>query len=252
VTAPIVPGCEPFSATGGPHGVLVLHGFTGSPWSVRPLAESLANRGYTVELPLLPGHGTAIEDLVPMRWGDWTRAARAALDELSSRCASVGIVGLSMGGGLAIWLAERTVDLAAVVVVNPLVMPMAKELREGVAQMLAGGVETIDGIGNDLHKEGVEERSYAGLPLAAVGSLMEGLEEVERDLAKVTAPLLVLTSREDHVVPIENSTRLVDEAAGPTEHIWLERSYHVATLDYDADLIEAEAGRFLDAAMGGR
>ena len=70
MTAPVQPGCEPFSASGGPDGVLVLHGFTGSPHSMRPIAEQLANRGYTVELPLLPGHGTAITDLIPMRWED--------------------------------------------------------------------------------------------------------------------------------------------------------------------------------------
>ena len=75
MTAPIVPGAEPASFTGGPHGILVLHGFTGDPSSMRPLAESLAAAGYTVELPRLPGHGTAMEDMLPTRWADWSGAA---------------------------------------------------------------------------------------------------------------------------------------------------------------------------------
>ncbi len=246
------PNAGAFSASGGPDGVLVLHGFTGSPVSLRPLAESLANRGYTVELPLLPGHGTSPEDLAAKRWADWSGAADEALEALSARCARTAVVGLSMGGGLAVWLAERHPELvAACAVINPLVLPLARELRDGAAELLAAGVTMMDAIGNDVHRPGVDEYSYDQLPLAAAASLMDGLDDVAADLEKVSCPLLVLTSREDHVVATENSTRLVEAAAGPVEHVWLERSYHVATLDYDADLIEAEVGRFLDAAMGG-
>src|SRR5664279_5176723 len=75
VTAPIIPGCEPWSADGGSHGVLVLHGFTGNPQSMRPLAEAVAAAGYTVDLPLLAGHGPAVEDMLPTRWEDWTGGA---------------------------------------------------------------------------------------------------------------------------------------------------------------------------------
>lgn len=243
---------EPFSATGGPTGVLVLHGFTGSPVSMRPLAESIANRGYTVELPLLPGHGTSPEDLAETGWGDWSSAADAALESLASRTQQTCVVGLSMGGGLCIWLAERHPELAAAVVVNPLIQPIAAELREGAAALVEAGEAFIDSIGNDIRKEGVDEFGYDKVSIAAAVSLMEGLGGVAADLKKVTCPLLVFTSREDHVVTTDNSTRLVEEASGPTEHIWLEHSYHVATLDHDQALIEAETGRFLDAATAGR
>lgn len=249
MTAAIVAGCEPFSATGGDDGVLVLHGFTGSPFSMRPLADVLANRGFNVELPLLPGHGTAVEDLVAKRWEDWTAAATDALDVLEARSRRTAVVGLSMGGGLAVWLAEHRPELVAMVVVNPLATPIADELREGGRQLLDAGLETIDGVVNDIAKPGQDERGYALLPLAAGLSLSDGLDDVASSFASVTCPTLILTSREDHVVVTDNSIRLAAGVSGPVEHLWLERSYHVATLDYDADVIEAEACRFLEAAF---
>jgi carboxylesterase len=252
MTAPVIAGAEPFSATGGDRGVLVLHGFTGSPHSMRPLAESLADRGYTVELPLLPGHGTAIEDLVPLRWRDWSTAAAASFDALAARCGIVAVVGLSMGGGLACWLAAGHPEAAALVVINPLVHPIAAELRDGARGLLDAGMETIDGVANDIALDGVDEYGYDKLPIAAAMSLMDGLEGVAASLASITCPTLVLTSRQDHTVTTDNSELVVATVAGPVEHVWLEKSYHVATLDFDAALIEAETGRFLDAALGGR
>ena len=94
----IMPGCEPFSFAGSDSGVLVLHGFTGNPSSVRSIAERAAAAGYTVELPRLPGHGTSVEDMMTTTWDDWSGAALDAYDELAERCERVAIVGLSMGG----------------------------------------------------------------------------------------------------------------------------------------------------------
>src|SRR5664280_811509 len=132
VTAPIIPGCEPWSADGGSHGVLVLHGFTGNPQSMRPLAEAVAAAGYTVELPLLPGHGTAVEDLVPTRWDDWSEGAEAAYRALAARCDKVVVSGLSMGGTLTCWLAARHPEIAGIAVVNPLIQAPDAEFRAGI------------------------------------------------------------------------------------------------------------------------
>src|SRR6516225_2418344 len=100
VTHPILPGAEPYSATGDTRGALVLHGFTGNPQSMRGLALALADAGFTVEMPLLPGHGTDVADMVPTRWKDWCRAAEDAYTELAARSDAVAIIGLSMGGTL--------------------------------------------------------------------------------------------------------------------------------------------------------
>ncbi len=251
MTAPLIQGAEPWSAPGGSNGVLVLHGFTGNPQSMRPLAECLAGAGYTVDLPLLPGHGTALEDMIPTRWEDWSGAAEAHFQALAARCDRVAVVGLSMGGALTCWLAERHPHLAGIAVVNPLVHAPDAEFRAGIQALVDAGTETFDGIGSDIKKEGGVESAYAGTPLAAVLSLFEGADDVEAKLADIHCPALVLSSREDHVVESVSGDVVVERTTGPVERIWLEDSYHVATLDNDAPRIEAEVLGFLASVLGG-
>ncbi|HEV7861086.1 MAG TPA: alpha/beta fold hydrolase, partial [Acidimicrobiia bacterium] len=101
------PSPEPYSAAGGPHGALVLHGFTGNPSSMRGVAEALAAAGFAVELPLLPGHGTSVEDMLTTDFTDWSATVEAAYLELAGRVASVVVAGLSMGATLAAWVTAR-------------------------------------------------------------------------------------------------------------------------------------------------
>ena len=247
MTTNIMPGCEPFSASGGPNGVLVLHGFTGNPQSMRPLAEAIANAGYTVELPRLPGHGTTVEDMMTTTWADWSGAANAAYEELAARCERVAVVGLSMGGGLTAFVAEEHPNVAALVFINALVKPPVQELRDGLKALLDAGMETMESIGSDIKKEGGVEASYNATPLACAASLFDGIDGVWSRLDTITAPTLVISSREDHVVTGDNSEDLARTVKGSVEHIWLENSYHVATLDNDAHLVEAHTVRFLDS-----
>jgi len=247
MTTNIMPGCEPFSVSGGRDGVLVLHGFTGNPQSMRPLAEAIANAGYTVELPRLPGHGTTVEDMMTTGWADWSDAADAAYRELASRCDRVAVVGLSMGGGLTAFVAEEHPDVTALVFINALVKPPVQEMRDGLKGLLDAGMETMESIGSDIKKEGSQEASYNATPLACAASLFDGIEKVWERLDTISAPTLILSSREDHVVSSDNSEDLARIVTGSVEHIWLEDSYHVATLDNDASLVEAHTVRFLDS-----
>ncbi len=176
VTTPIISGAEPWFHPGGSHGVLVLHGFTGNPQSMRPLAEAVAAAGFTVDLPLLPGHGTAVDEMVPTRWDDWSGGAEAAYQALATRCDKVAVAGLSMGGTLTCWLAERHPEIAGIAVINPMVDPPTAEFTDGIRSLLEAGTEVIDGIGSDIAKEGVEEAAYPQTPLAAALSLFEGVE----------------------------------------------------------------------------
>ncbi len=247
MTTNIMPGCEPFSASGGRDGVLVLHGFTGNPQSMRPLAEAIANAGYTVELPRLPGHGTSVEDMMTTGWSDWSSASDAAYRELATRCDRVAVVGLSMGGGLTAFVAEEHPDVAALVFINALVKPPVQEMRDGLKGLLDAGMETMESIGSDIKKDGSQEASYNATPLACAASLFDGIEKVWERLDTISAPTLILSSREDHVVSSDNSEDLARIVKGSVEHIWLEDSYHVATLDNDASLVEANTVRFLDS-----
>lgn len=250
MTAPIIPGAEPWTADGGPHGALVLHGFTGNPQSMRPLAEALASCGYTVDLPLLPGHGTVVEDMMATGWEDWSQAAEDAYQALTGRCSKVMVAGLSMGGALTCWLAARHPDVAGIALVNPLIEPPGDDFRAGIRDLVAGGTSVVDGIGSDIAKEGSIESAYPSTPLAAALSLFEGVDSVAPLLGEIRCPTLLMTSREDHVVSVESGDRAERSIAGPVERVWLERSYHVATLDWDAPVIEervvAFAGKVLD------
>lgn len=249
VTAPILPAAEPYAATGDARGALVLHGFTGNPQSMRGLALALADAGLTVELPLLPGHGTDVADMVPTRWRDWSAAAEVAYVELASRCDSVVLVGLSMGGSLSVWLAERHPEVTALVLVNPLITPPDADTLAFLDAMVEGGDELAPGIGSDIAQEGVVESAYAELPLRAAQSLFAGVSEVEAGLASVTCPVLLFSSSNDHVVPPLSGDRLVERVSGPVERIVLDRSFHVATLDYDRDEIEVRTVEFVTGVL---
>lgn len=243
MTTPILPGAEPYFHQGGVDGVLVLHGFTGNPTSMRPLAERFASAGYSVMLPRLPGHGTTVADMMTTNWDDWSSAALAAYDELATLCSRVVVVGLSMGGGLAALVAERR-PVSGAVLINPLVKSPGAELEEGLAQLIDSGVDSIDSIGSDVKKEGVLESSYPATPLGCVVSLFAGVKEVESNLHSISAPCLLLSSREDHVVTSDNGDALVEHVSGPLERLWLENSYHVATIDNDQELVESSALAF--------
>lgn len=245
VPSPVLPGAEPFSARGGPVGVVVLHGFTGCPQSMRPLAQAFAAEGFSVELPLLPGHGTELADMVPTRWSDWYRTVESTYLELAGRCGPVFAAGLSMGGSLALALAESHPELAGLVVVNPLVEPPAPSFRDMLSGMVEEGATFVPGIGSDIAKPGVPESGYDATPIEAMLSMFAGVDELAARLGEVRCPVLLFSSRTDHVVPPASGDLLAASVPGPLERVFLERSLHVATLDYDADEIERRAVEFV-------
>ena len=195
----MLPGAEPFRHDGNRTGVLVSHGFTGMPSSMRPWAEFLAEQGYTVRLPLLPGHGTHWQDLNATTWSDWYAELERSFDELSGRCDQVFLCGLSMGGTLLTRLAELKGDaIAGLVLVNPSYATERKDAA--VAKYISRLVKSMPPIGSDIKKEGVSEAAYDRLPVRAFVSLQQLWKVVRADLGRVRAPVLLLRSREDHVV----------------------------------------------------
>ncbi|MBT2386861.1 carboxylesterase [Streptomyces sp. ISL-11] len=242
---PLLPGAEPFRHDGGEVGVLVCHGFTGSPQSVRPWAEHLAERGLTVSLPLLPGHGTRWQDMQLTGWQDWYAEVDRALGELREHCSRVFVCGLSMGGALALRLAAKHgAGIAGIVLVNPAnkVHGLAAKSLPVVRHL----VPTQAGIASDIAKPGAEEVGYDRVPLHAAHSLYRFLRMLDGELPQVTQPLLLLHSPDDHVVPPVDSARILARVSSRdvTERL-LERSYHVATLDHDAELIFEETSAFI-------
>lgn len=230
-----------------PDGVLVLHGFTGNPTSMEGLERSFTAAGFLTEMPTLPGHGTVIEDMIPTRWADWAACALDAFDRLAARCdgGAVLVAGLSMGGGLACRVAvDRPGRVAGLVLVNPIVEPPGEALFDILRQSLEQGVEVVPGIGSDIARPGRVELAYAGTPLAPALSMYEGIRDMAPFLPSIECPVLLFNSPEDHVVPPSNSDYLAAVVSGPVERVTCERSYHVATMDWDAEDIEARAVDF--------
>jgi carboxylesterase len=232
----IIAGAEPMSVEGGPVGVLVLHGFTGNPQSMRPLADAFAAAGHGVEMPLLSGHGTRVEDMLDTNWIDWSSDAEAAYQRLADRSEQVVVAGLSMGGSLTCWLATRHPELAGIICVNPATQ-VAADVRVFIESLIADGQEVMDGLGSDLADPASPESAYPQTPLRPLRSLFEAATEIQPDLGRITCPLLLFTSPEDHVVPPADSDYLASQVSGPVERVSCDRSYHVATIDYDRDMI---------------
>lgn len=231
----VLPGAEPIDLPGGPVGVLLSHGFTGTTQSMRPWAEHLAAAGLTVVAPRLPGHGTTLRDANTTRWHDWYAEVERAFDDLRSRCSTVFAMGLSMGGTLVLRLAEqRAGQVAGVVVVNA---ALATERRDAaLLPLLSKVLPYFKGVSDDIKKPGVHELAYPKLPLKAALSLQQAWPVVRRDLGLITCPVLSFRSAEDHVVePL--SGRLILEGVHRVEERVLTDSYHVATLDNDAPTI---------------
>jgi carboxylesterase len=244
----VLPGAEPFAVDGGEVGVVISHGFTGSPQSLRPWAEHLAAAGLTVRLPRLPGHGTRWQDLNDTRWPDWYGEVERAFDDLRGRCRQVFGMGLSMGGTLVTRLAEqRPGEVAGLVLVNPSLGSERKDVKYALP-LLHRVVPSLAGIGSDIRKPGVTELAYGRTPLRAMHSVSRLWPLVVADLGLVTAPVLLYRSRVDHIVE-PMSGRLLREGASSTEvtEVILEDSYHVATLDHDAPTIFAGSLEFIRA-----
>jgi carboxylesterase len=241
----ILDGAEPFSAAGGPHGALVVHGFTGSPQSLRGLAKAFASAGFAVELPRLPGHGTHVDDMATTTWEDWSATTDRAYEELAARCDRVVAAGLSMGGTLTLWLASRHPEIAGIVLVNAFAdaAPTA-EMRAGVRAALDAGTTILPGVGGDIALPGATELAYDELPARGFLSLLDAAEELAPKLGEIRMPALVVHSLQDHVVARDSRDLLERSLGGPVEILELERSYHVATLDYDKDEIERRAVEF--------
>lgn len=244
---PLMPGAEPFHVAGGRAGVVLCHGFTGTPASLRPWAEALAGEGYSVEVPRLPGHGTRWQELEATRWEDWYAGLERAFLGMRQRCDEVYVAGLSMGGGLALRLAEvYPGDVAGLLLVNPAVLTVRPAAK--LAPLLRYILRSVGSIGSDIKRAGVQETAYPRTPTRAAASLFAFFRVVRPALGAVTAPILLFHSRVDHVVEPVNSEVIVREVSSSdvTVHL-LEDSYHVATLDNDGPWIHRESARWLAA-----
>lgn len=243
---------RPWSARGGPDprgGLLLCHGFTGSPQSLRPWAEDHAARGWAVDLPLLPGHARTWQEMSRTRWQDWYGHLREAAWELSERHGPIAVGGLSMGGALTLALGEDP-DLrgriAALVAVNPgMTLPAVARVAGPLSRVLP----SLAGIADDVAREGAHEEAYDRIPVRSVGQLHRLFSRTRRALSRIEVPLLLATSAVDHTVPPTDSDIVAAGVRGPVERLALPDSYHLVPLDHDAERLFEASARFLDRTV---
>jgi carboxylesterase len=218
-------------------GIIFVHGFTGSPISMRPWADYFHDRGYSVSVPLLPGHGTDPVDLNRVKWEEWPAKVEAELEWMHSQGMTVFIFGLSMGGGTTLNVAlKHSSSLAGIVLVNPMIH--VKFVPHQVAWLISRFQKMRDSVGDDIKMPGVTEHGYDSLPAVGVYQLLKMLSYTRKRLHDVTAPLMLFHSKDDHTLPVSN-TEIIMKGVGslPKQRIELVNSYHVATLDYDKEII---------------
>ena len=246
-SADVMAGCEAWShVAGSPVGVLVVHGFTGTPASVRAIAEAMAAAGYDVELPRLPGHGTTVEDMLTTGWADWSGEVARTVARLAARVSHVVAIGQSMGGTLVLSAALDRPEIAALVLINPLTRVRDAETMATLDDLLEDDILVAPGEGSDIADPDASDVAYAGTPIAPLKSLLlDGVAPITNRYGEIVVPLRLFTSRNDHIVDPADSEYLAAAYGGPVDQTWLERSYHVATRDYDRDLIVDESLAFV-------
>ncbi|MDQ0679157.1 carboxylesterase [Arthrobacter pascens] len=246
-----LPDHSPFSSTfhgDGPRiGVVLSHGFTGSPHGLRAWAQSMADAGFAVRMPLLPGHGTSWQELARTRWAQWHGALDDAYLDLDTECDVVFAAGLSMGGALALRIAA-TRPVSGVVLVNPgLVIDDPRAPLAGVLKLV---LKSTPAIANDILKPGMDEGAYPRTPVAAAHELNKMFKDTIRLLPRITAPVRVFRSTVDHVVSDSSITALRRGLINaPLQLTSLHNSYHVATLDNDADEIFRGSSEFIRSVV---
>lgn len=245
----ILEGAEGYSlGEGGPGkvGALFCHGFTSSPQNMRFLADHLAERAIVIRAPLLPGHGTSWQDLNSKTDADWYSTIEGAFHELGAECDEVFLVALSFGAALALDLAARYPDkVAGIVTLAGFVA--TNDPRRFLAPVIRKVAKSLPGVGNDIADPEHKEIVYDRFPTNAAHFMLKQVKRARLGLPSVTAPILVMHGRNDHTVPPFNAQLIYDTVASTDkELVWLERSYHVVTLDHDREEVFDRTYRFID------
>ena len=238
---------KPFFYPGGQVGCLLIHGFTGIPDEMNPVGQYLADKGLTVSCIQLPGHGTLPDDMIKTGWKDWTAGAERGLFELREKCSEVFVGGVSMGGALALYLAARyelpgAISLAGAAIVKDW---RVRYLLPVLGWALRYYPKDEDSDFADPAAAAVH-KSYEYIPVRCVKSLLQLTADVRENLPKVKCPLLIIQSHGDKTLTPDNAQYIYDHAGSEKkELIYLEKSGHVITMDYEKDIVFSKIWEFI-------
>lgn len=236
---------KPFSHTSKNEvGVLVIHGITSTTSSMQYLADKFADADFNVELPGLSGHGTKWEDMNSLTYSDWINDLEIALENLKLRCSKIFLCGLSLGGGLALYMAGKHPELAGLILINH--AAKFKDPRFWFVPILKHFVKSIPAVASDIKDPSSTEIAYSRTPTNGIHEMLKMLKEARKMLPEIKQPTLIFKSTEDHVVPKVSATyTLKNIGSEDKELIWLQNSYHVAPMDYEKDFIAIESIKFI-------
>ena len=236
---------QPFSnITESEVGVLIVHGITSTTSSMKFLAEQFANAGYNVELSSLTGHGTKWQDMNSVKYTDWVDDLEKALIKLQERCSRIFFCGLSLGGGLALYLTGKHPEIAGTILINHAskfthpkfwFVPLIKKI-----------IPSTPALASDIKDPNSKEIAYDRTPTIGIYEMLKMLKKVKKMLPNITQSVLIFKSLEDHVIPKISATFTMKKLGSKDkELIWLENSYHVAPMDYDKELIAEKSIEFI-------
>ncbi|MDQ0268832.1 alpha/beta hydrolase [Cytobacillus purgationiresistens] len=241
----VIDGAESFFFDGNDTGILILHGFIGTPQSVRYIGDELAQLGYTVYAPRLAGHGTDYLDLEECTYHDWLHSAEIGLEKLRKHCKSIFILGQSMGGTLTILLAEKFKGIAGIILINTaLSIPNLDYLKGNTIQ------QYVDEGTPDIKDKEADEIIYKKVPVKAIHEIQKLMDIAPASIKRIHCPLLCFKSLEDHVVPHENTDKIIKEVGSQDKEVKiLQHSYHVATMDFEKDRIIEDSHLFIQTRV---
>lgn len=238
---PVISGAETFYKNRGQIGILISHGFMGTPQSMRYIGEELSKCGYTVLSPRLKGHGTHVEDLERCTFYDWFETLEDAYLQLKQTCEAVFVLGQSMGGALALWLAQTYPEIKGVIVINPaLTLPAYDEFRgkTNPRYIMEGNP--------DIKAKGIHEITYSKTPITAIHQLQKLMDNTPQILPEIKCPIFAIKSMEDHVIPPGNTDYILKHIGSDVkEKAVLKNSYHVASMDHDKEKIVRDCHSFI-------
>jgi carboxylesterase len=254
MTESVLPGAEPFLLEGGMRACLLIHGFTASPFEMRYLGAKLNEAGYTVLAPRLPGHGTSVKDLDGTGWVDWYQEVVSSFESLAAIYPKVFIVGMSAGGTLALYLLSHGVNAAGSVVLStPIRFHSALVRRSFALLSFVPGLRLIPAAkkksGPDIRDQEIKSKlvTYTHGPVRAGLQFIRFMGMTAKRLTKVTAPIIVMQSKNDHVVPADNPEIIMNGVSSANKRlVWFEESYHILTWDVERDEVARTIIEFFD------
>ena len=237
-----------FYLPGGPVGVLLLHGFTGAPTEMRLVGDYLHERGYTVSAPLLPGHGTRVEDMNDYRWRDWVRHAETTLVDLQSRCPTVFVAGLSLGSLIGIYLAAQHPEIAGLIAYSPAVLVASRSVWLVPVVKYFVPLMQAPVSPSDLTDPEAASRlwCYDQIPVPAVHETMRVAVRAMNLLPGLRVPLLVVYSTGDRTIHRESGRYTFELAGTPDKELLvLHNSGHALTVDSEWRVVAERTAEFI-------